>query len=158
MRWMLALLIMLPLPVFSAEQHYVNVRYGYAIDVPSSLIGQGESENGDGQLFKSATASLAVFGGSSMDSDFETEVKARQGYSTEDGWNLTYQVSTPRYASYSAVRTSQILYVRMIALCGGSQFAEFELEYSKADLKAFNPIIDGLVASLKATDGSAMCN
>jgi hypothetical protein len=45
----------------------------------------------------------------------------------------------------------------MIALCGGSQFAAFELDYSKADLQKFNPIVDSLVASLKATEGSGSC-
>lgn len=158
MRWILALLLMLPLPAVAAGQHYVNVRYGYAIDVPAGFVGKGESDNGDGQVFKTPTATLAVFGSTVIEGDFEAEVKAREGYSTDDGWNLTYQVSTPRNASYSAVRTAHVLYVRMIALCGGTQFAAFELEYSKSDLQKFNPIVDSLVASLTATDRSAMCN
>jgi hypothetical protein len=157
MRWLLALFLLLPLPALAAGDHYVNVRYGYAIDVPSGFVGQGESDNGDGQVFRTPTATLTVYGGNVMEADFEAEVRGREGYATGDGWNLTYQVSTPRNASWSGARGGRILYARMIALCGGAQFAAFELEYSKADLAKFNPIVDSLVGSLRATEGSASC-
>ena len=58
MRWMLALLMVMPLPAFAAD--YVNARYGYSIDVPDGFAGQGESDNGDGQVFKTPTARLTV--------------------------------------------------------------------------------------------------
>jgi len=159
MRWILAvLLLLLPLPALAAGQHYVNVRYGYAIHVPPGFVGKGESDNGDGQVFKTPTAILTIFGSTVMQGDFEAEVKAREGTSADDGWNLTYRDSTPRNASYSAVRGGRVLYARMIALCHGTQFAAFELEYSKSDLQKFNPIVDDLVVSFRATGGSAMCN
>lgn len=157
MRWLFAFLLLLPVPAF-AGQHYVNARYGYAIDVPAGFVGQGESDNGDGQVFKAPTAKLTVYGGNVMEPEFEAEVRAREGYARGDGWTLTYQVSTPRGASWSGVRGARILYARMIALCSGTQFAAFELEYSRADLAAFNPIVDGLVASLGAREGSGSCS
>ena len=46
---------------------------------------------------------------------------------------------------------------RMIALCDGQQFGSFEIEYSSVDLKKFNPVVDRLVSSLKATNGSGSC-
>ena len=157
MRWIFALLLLLPLPALAAGQHYVNVRYGYAIDVPSGFVGQGESDNGDGQKFRTPTATLTVYGGNVIEADFEAQVRARQGDASDGGWTLTYQVSTPRNASWSGTHGARILYARMIALCGGSQFAAFELDYSKADLQKFNPIVDSLIASLKATEGSGSC-
>ena len=157
MRWILALLLILPVPAIAAGQHYANARYGYAIDVPDGFIGQGESDNGDGEAFKTPTATLTVFGGNVTEADFEAEVGAREGYATSDGWTLTYQVSTPRSASWSGTRGGRVLYARMIALCGGTQFGAFELEYTRADLKKFDPIVDSLVASLKATEGSGSC-
>ena len=158
MRLLLALLLLLPLPAMAADwSHYTNVRFGYAIDVPPGFTAQGESDNGDGQVFKTPTATLTVFGGNVMEADFEAEVKAREGYATDDGWAITYQVSTPQKASWSGKRGARILYGRMIALCGGEQFGSFELDYSTADLKTFNPIVDRLVSSLKATSGSASC-
>jgi hypothetical protein len=158
MRMLVALLLLLPLPALAAGTHYVNARHGYAVDLPAGFAGQGESENGDGQVFKSPTATLTVYGGNVIESDFEAEVKAREGYSTADGWTITYQVSTPQKASWSGVRGARVLYARMIALCGGTEVAAFELEYSKVDMKKFGPMVNSLVASLKATNGSAMCN
>ena len=158
MRLLFALLLLLPLPAAAADWgHYANARFGYAVDVPPGFWAQDESDNGDGQVFKTPTATVTVFGGNVMEADFEAEAKAREGYATSDGWAITYQVSTPQKASWSGKRGARILYGRMIALCGGQQFGSFELEYSSADLKAFNPIVDRLVSSLRATSGSGSC-
>jgi hypothetical protein len=155
MRLILALLMLLPMPAFAAD--YVNVRYGYAIEVPDGFVAQGESDNGDGQMFKTPTAKLTVFGGNVMETDFESEVVARERLAEQDGWGITYNVSTPDKASYSGKRGGRILYARMIALCGGTQFAAFEFEYSKVDLQKFDPVVTQLVRSLRLTDGSASC-
>lgn len=158
MRLLLALLLLLPLPATAAGwDHYTNARFGYAVDVPPGFVAQGESDNGDGQVFKTPTATLTVFGGNVMEADFESEVVARERYAEQDGWAITYNVSTPQKASWSGKHGARILYGRMIALCGGQQFGSFELEYSSADLNVFNPIVDRLVSSLKATDGSGSC-
>ncbi|MEO8757547.1 MAG: hypothetical protein ABI398_07325 [Devosia sp.] len=151
MRLIFALLLLLPVPAFAAD--YVNVRYGYAIAVPDGFIGQGESDNGDGQMFKTPTAKLTVYGGNVLEADFESEVVARERFAEQDGWGITYNVSTPDKASYSAKRGARILYSRMIALCGGTQFAAFEFEYSRADLQKLDPIVDRLVRSFKGTNG-----
>jgi hypothetical protein len=158
MRLLFALLLMLPLPATAASWgHYTNVRFGYAIDVPPGFVAQGESDNGDGQVFKTPTATLTVFGGNVMEADFEADVAARERLSKQDGWAITYQVSTSQKASWSGKRGGRVLYGRMIALCGGQQFGSFELVYSSADLKTFNPVVDRLVSSLKATEGVASC-
>ena len=158
MRLLLALLLLIPLPAFAADWgHYTNTRFGYAVDVPPRFVAQGESDNGDGQVFKTPTAVLTVFGGNVMETDFEAEVAQREQFAKDEGWAITYQVSSPQKASWSGKRGGRILYGRMIALCGGQQFASFELEYSGADLKAFNPVVDRLVSSLRATEGSASC-
>ena len=86
----------------------------------------------------------------------QDQVRAEQDYAKQDGWAITYAVSTPRYASFSGVKAGRVSYTRMIPLCGDA-FAEFDLAYSKADIQKFNPSIDQLVASLKPTDGSAAC-
>jgi hypothetical protein len=156
---LLALLLILPLPALAAGGgHYVNVRYGYAIDVPAGFVGQGESDNSDGQVFRTPTATLTVYGGNILDGDFESEARQRQGSAASEGWGISYQVSTPSNASYSGKRGGRVLYARLIALCGGSQFAAFELEYSKADISKFDTVVGALVRSLRATDGSASCN
>ena len=156
---LLALLLILPLPALAAGGgHYVNVRFGYAIDVPAGFVGQGESDNSDGQVFKTPTATLTVYGGNILGGDFEGEARQRQGDAGSQGWGINYQVSTPGNASYSGKRGGRILYARLIALCGGSQFAAFELQYSAADIGKFDPVVSTLMRSLRATNGSASCN
>lgn len=156
---LLALLLLLPLPTLAAGGgHYVNVRFGYAIDVPAGFVGQGESDNSDGQVFRTPTAALTVYGANILDGGFEGEARRRQGFAAGDGWNITYQVSTPGNASYSGKRGGRILYARLIALCGGEQFAAFELEYSAVDMAKLDPVVNALVRSFKATQGSASCN
>ena len=122
--------------------------------MPPGVVAQGESANGDGQVFKVPGATLTVYGGNVTAADFESEVVQRQGFAEQDGWAITYQVSTPTKASFSGKQGGNILYARLIALCGGAQFAAFELTYGIASLKAFNPIVDRLVASLKPANGT----
>jgi hypothetical protein len=155
MRLMLALLLVLVTPAVAAEwSHYENARFGYGIDVPAGFVAQGEADNGDGQMFKTPTARLSVFGGNVMERDFESEVVARERFAEQDSWSITYAMSTPDRASFSGRRGARIVYARMIALCGGTQFAMFEMEYSRADLQQFDPVVERLTASLKAIGGS----
>jgi hypothetical protein len=141
-------------PAFAADwTHYANARFGYSIDVPPGFVAGGEADNGDGQVFASPTARLTIFGGNIVEGDFEAEARQRRQWATDEGWGLTYQVSTPAAASFSGKRGSRILYTRLIALCGGTQFAMFSLDYSTTDLRAFDPVVERLVRSLRAGDG-----
>lgn len=158
MRTLLTLLAMLlAVPALADEWgHYVNPRFGYAIDVPPGFVGQGESANGDGQAFETPTADLLVFGSYILDGGFEDEVRFRQQAWTTEGWAITYQATTPTWASYSGVKGSRVFYERVIPLCGDA-VGVFSLQHGTADLQAFNVIIERLVRSLKATNGSAAC-
>ena len=127
---------------------YENARFGYAIDIPPGFDGQGEADNGDGQVFATPTAELRVYGGYVLEGDFEDEVNALQQTAVEAGWTITYQAVTPRWASYSGTQGSRIFYARAIALCDGA-VAEFSLTYGKVDLQPFNQIVERLVRSLK---------
>lgn len=129
--------------------HYDNARFGFSIGVPPGFVAQGESVNGDGGTFKTPTAELRAFAGNIVDGDFETEVGYEQAGMTDEGFAITYQVTTPRNASFSGKRGARIFYARLVAICGGQQFMGFVLEYSVADLQRFNPVIDQLVASLR---------
>jgi hypothetical protein len=144
-----ALLMALAAPAMADDWgRYENTRFGYTIDVPPGFEGQGEADNGDGQVFSTPTAELRVYGGYILEGDFEDEVKALQQTAIDAGWTITYQAATPRWASYSGTQGSRIFYARAIALCDGA-VAEFSLTYGKADLRAFDPIVERLVRSLK---------
>jgi hypothetical protein len=132
--------------------HYANARFGYEIDVPPDFAGQGESDNGDGQLFYrlGAEQELAIWGGHLLES-FEAEVAQRQSFASAEHWALTYQASTPQWAVFSGQRDHRIFYQRMIALCDETSYAAYRVEYNIRDLADMNAIIDGLNRSLQAT-------
>lgn len=159
------LLILLALFLFASAamaaewSTYQNPRFGYVIGIPPEFSGEGEAQNGDGQVFRPAdgTQLLRVYGGNNIEQSFEASVKTAMGYARDAGWMLSYERVTPGWASYSGTRNGQILYARAIALCGGSQYAAFELEYPERDLAAMNAVVDRLVASLKETGNSVSC-
>lgn len=141
-----------------AEDSYVNARYGYMIDIPDDFIGEGEAANGDGQMFRSSngTQELRVFGGNALEG-FEATVSEAMQFARSDGWNLSYERTTPSWASFSGTRNGMIVYARAIALCGGAQFASFELRYPERDLSAMHDVVERLVASLEATGRGMGC-
>jgi hypothetical protein len=132
--------------------HYENGRLGYGIDIPPGFSGNGESDNGDGQSFYSEDGGkvLLVWGGNLM-GPFESEVASTIYSAGESGWNIAYEAVTPRWASFSGVKGSRILYQRMVMLCDGTSYAAFRAEYSAADAGEMDAVIEKLVLTLKAS-------
>ena len=158
MRLILALLLLMVTPAMAAEwTHYSNARFGFGIDIPPGFKPMRESANGDGQMFATPTADFTAYGGNIVRGDFEDEVTWQQDQATQDGWTITYQVTTPNKASFTGRQGSRVMYTRMIALCHGTQFAELWLLYGAADIATFDPIIDRMVGSLHATEGGDNC-
>jgi len=149
---LVTLFALLTLPVFAQGwDQYDNARFGYSIAVPADFVGQGESENGDGQHFAlpGRAIALSVWGG--WLNHFDSEVADRMGQDAAAGWNQTYQAVTPRWASWSASAGGQILYQRMILLCDGQSYAAFRAEYGVRDRAEMDPVIEQLVASLRGS-------
>ncbi len=162
----LALLAILVIPALAVPPalasewgHYENARFGYALDVPPDFTGGGEADNGDGQVFTSrdGTQTLRVYGGNILEDDFELEVGRATEYLDGEGWAISYQRTTPSWASYSGSKQGFVVYVRSIALCEGTQFATFEYRYPVKAMSAADPVVERLVRSLKATEASASC-
>ena len=149
---LLALFTILSTPAFAQGwEHYDNARFGYSVDVPPGFAGDGESDNGDGQSFYNARGAQGLLvWGSNLQGDFDNEVISAMGYAVaENGWNISYQATTPRWASFSGVKGSRILYQRMILLCDGTSYAAFRAEYSVANVSDMGPVIDRMVQSLR---------
>lgn len=147
-------LALLATPAFAQGwDHYDNNRFGYGLDIPPDYVGQGESDNGDGQEFQRLQGAqrLWVWGGllGVINETFEDEVKWRTEQDESDSWNLTYQATTPEWASFSAIKGSRILYQRMVLLCDRGSYAVFRAEYSERDVANMNPVIERLVRSLR---------
>ncbi|WP_224369070.1 hypothetical protein [Hyalangium versicolor] len=53
-------LLVVAAPIPKGWSTYANERFGYSIGVPAGLKGQGESGNGDGQEFQSASGNVSL--------------------------------------------------------------------------------------------------
>lgn len=160
MRVILALLVLFLAPPSLAEDwdSYTNARFGYAIDIPPGFVGEGESDNGDGQLYRSedGTQVLRVFGGNALDG-FEARIADAMAFARGEGWALSYERVTPSWASFSGTRSGMVVYARAISLCGGEQFASFELRYPERDLDDMHRVVERLVRSLEASSDGGGC-
>lgn len=130
-------------------QVYGNARFGYDAAIPPGFVWGPEADNGDGIAFRADATRLAVWGGMITEADFEAEVAAAKQAATADGWALTYESSTPGWASFSGKSGARILYARMVALCDGASYAAFQLVYSQIDRTRIDPLIDPMVRGLK---------
>jgi len=148
----LTLIALFALPAFAAEWgHYDNARFGYGVDIPPGFSALGEADNGDGQVFRSNNGSqtLTVWGANIIDTDFSGDVDQRIAGDKKNGWDITYQATSPKWASWSGSSNGLVLYARAVALCDGTQAAYFALQYSKADIAKLDPVVNRLVNSLK---------
>jgi hypothetical protein len=148
---LIALFALLASPALAQGwQSYDNARFGYSIDIPPGFSGLGESDNGDGQAFAfdSKPIDLLVWGGQALEG-FEAEIAQRMAWDTDEAWNITYQATTPRWASWSAIKGFRILYQRVVLLCDGSSYAAFRMEYSVTDAAEMDTVVERLVQSLR---------
>ncbi len=131
---------------------YANARFGYAVDLPANFTIANEADNGDGMTLKSVdgTAELRVFGTNRMEDSFAAEIKGRIEMNKQDGWQISYSKPSKTWASYSGTRKDRILYVRAVALCQDAT-GYLMLEYPKAALKAYDPVVQHLVKTLAAS-------
>ena len=139
--------------------HYENPRFGYEISVPPTFEPGEESANGDGLVLVTTdgTQLLRVYGGNIIEGDFKAALGRAMEAATDAGWDLSYKRVSGTWASYSGTRRDMILYARAISLCGGTQYASFEIEYPYADLEPMNLTIEMLIASLKPTGNAIDC-
>jgi len=134
-------------------QTYENTRFGYLLDIPPGYAGDGESANGDGQVFYAPGAGqgVTVWGGHLLE-DFAAEVRGAQARAEADQWALSDQTITPQWAYFVGRRDARQFYQRHILLCDGTSFAAFRAEYAISDLGAMGPLIEGMVRSFVSAD------
>lgn len=148
MRFTLALVLVLFAAAPAAAQfwtQYANARFGYSLDIPPGYEAQGESDNGDGQVFfdPATTQTLTVWGGFVLD-DFEAEVRSIISSEEDNAWNITGETVTPSWAEFTALKGMRVLHQRLIAGCDGAAYAAFRLDYLVTDTSKIAEIIEGL--------------
>lgn len=148
-----ALMVVSPAFAEAIWGYYANARYGYELDIPPGFEGQGESPNGDGQifLFDGRVGKLTASAGHFVtEPSFESEANALFASDTEAGWGVTAQSATPSWATWSATKSGRVLQQHMIQLCDGSGYAAIRLEYAQTDRPKLDDLVQPLIVSLKS--------
>jgi hypothetical protein len=138
----------------AAASHYVNARYGYAVDIPAGFGPVHEADNSDGGISKSldGQSELRVWGANLLLDPLSSDVKGRIDSAGQEGWQITYRKVTDHWASWSGAREGRIFYARAILLCHDDQAGFFQIEYPDDKHDELDPVVKGLVKSFKSTD------
>ena len=126
-----------------AYRTYTNARFGYSIAYPANLlIPQGESENGDGQVFRAldGSAEMRVYGRNNVND--ETLRGLFSELSREWGANITYKVIRQDWFVVTALVNGKIHYQKTMLRRG--VFKTFEIEYDSSR----RAIFDGVTARI----------
>jgi len=128
---------------------YANARFKYSISYPAGLlIPQGESENGDGQVFKEkgpSSVEMRVYGGYNV--SHET-LRSRYAELTRKWSNgITYKVLRRDWFVVSAMVNGKSHYQKTILR--GDVFKTFEIEYDAVRGSTYNDVTDRIAKSFK---------
>lgn len=146
MRFILIMLALLTSPAIAQEwQRYEDSNAGYSIEVPAAFV---PSDDGLGFARPGKVQSIQVWSGA-VSGSFETTVSSEIVALESAAWNMTGQTVTPRWAEISGLKGIQAFKQRMILLCDGTGYAAFRAEYSVADSVEMEPVVAGLMRSLR---------
>jgi hypothetical protein len=139
--------------LFAADIYdtYYNHRYGYSIDYPKTvLFPQGESDNGDGQLFlsKNTDARLLVYGSHNVLEQSLEEIyreQSRGGTSEDPQKVVTYRVLKNNWFVVSGYNAGKVFYQKTIL--HDNELKSFLFEYDENQKSVYEPIIKRLLKS-----------
>lgn len=128
---------------------YTNARFKYSISYPADLlVPQGESENGDGQIFREQTSSsveMRVYGGYNV---LNETLRSRYSDLVRKWSNgVTYKVIRRDWFVVSAMVNGKIHYQKTILR--GDTFKTFEIEYDAVRGSTYNDVTDRVSKSFK---------
>jgi hypothetical protein len=139
---------------------YTNDRYGFSISYPSNvLIGQGESDSGDGQQFLSKDKKVEVFVFASFVVE-EAYNKMKRLYLDDSKNNstqhpqrvVTYKVLKNNMFVISGYEDKKIFYQKTTRNCNDSFLVTFMIFYDKEQKNIFDPIITKMANSITIDD------
>ena len=156
MRMVLAFLVaVLSFPAVAQDwERYENARYGYSLAIPPGFEGQGESDNGDGQVFTSSAhnETLTVWASMAGESGFAMDA-LEAGKALEDAaWHVGTQTIHPADAQLSAIQGIRTLRQRMQLLCEGQSIVYIRLDHPVTASAEMDKTFKRLVRSLDPGD------
>lgn len=136
----------------SSYNKYCNARFGFCIDYPENILfPQGESDNGDGQTFKSSQADVELTV-SKVYSNPEFDESLEQNYHTFSDNNspnrtITYQKLYKTFYIVSGQNNGKIFYLKTILL-NGEMFSAY-IEYPESKKELYNPYCQVIYKTFK---------
>jgi hypothetical protein len=138
-----------PLASQAKYRTYSNARFGYSISYPAGiLIPQGESDNGDGQIFRSSDgkAEMRAFGrynvqNETLRSAFNAAVAGEGG----SGREVTYKLLRGNFYVVSGRQNGKIFYEK--TMLKGDTFKTFMIEYDESERATYDSITSRIVRS-----------
>ncbi|HJZ79716.1 MAG TPA: hypothetical protein VKD91_05205 [Pyrinomonadaceae bacterium] len=129
---------------------YANARFNYSISYPSSLVPQGEADNGDGQVFRShdGAAELRVWGSNnalnqSLAAAYQEAISDLQ----HDGGSVSYKVMRDNFFVVSGTQGRKIVYQK--TLLRGDVFKAFTFTYPANAKGTYDSITTRIAGSFK---------
>ena len=141
-------------------EQYVNLSYGYILYYPSYLTPQGESDNSDGQVFRSSDGiNLSVWGNKntlSFSNSPEEEFAFRKQCYVDDKSEITYEKRIKDTYILSGINPNgKIFYQKMVFNKNKDIFYMLLLEYPDNYRKKGDEIIKTSISPFpKRQDGS----
>ncbi len=136
---------------------YVNARYGYSVEIPSSLLLRSEGQNGDGRTYlsKDARTELLVYGSQELlDENGKPTDSLSRGYrrwiaqARKKGPAPKVAKLGPNFFAASWREGRRLLFVRTIKLAEG--YATVEITYPIDRRSAVDAAVARTLASLKS--------
>lgn len=138
---------------------YCNSRFNFCIDYPSTLYPQGESDNGDGQVFKSKDAKnkLVVFGRNHIDIENDIETALQSAFDLDSWGNnpdtpqkvITYKKLGKTFYVVSGYNNGKIFYQKTILLHDREGLGTALIEYSESEKVFYNKISETIFKTFK---------
>ena len=134
-----AVLVLTLLGGLAGASNYCNARYGYCVNIPKSLFPQGESDNGDGEVFLSrdarvsltvwASHTLAGVPGASFDTRFREDARGWPVGNGRSARVVTYTLHRPTFYVVSGLENGKIFYQRTLNNPRSGTYATYLLTY-----------------------------
>ncbi len=133
-------------------QTYVNPRFGYRVAYPADFLPQGESDNGDGQVFRNPSdgAELRVWGNLNPLGETLTEaLRAELDRCAADERRVTYHRAGRGFLVVSGYEAdgARIFYLRK--LVSPRRQVGFEFVYPAASRARYDRDVDAIANSLR---------
>jgi hypothetical protein len=141
---------LLSVAAHAADQiaYYNNVRFGYAIAYPSSLlVPQPEADNGDGLAFKAkhGTAHFLVYGGYNALDDSPGAI-AESAEADCPAHRADYRVTKRTVVAISCANATDIIYQK--TLIRGDVLTTLSARYPRAERKMWDSVVARMAQSL----------